>query len=141
MHHYQYVLKGKSLKSISDCVINARAIVSTTPITYLGFVCARTGRILESNHPLYGRKIGAKIFVYPRAVGSTVAPYVMLNLKKYGCAPAAIINRESDSGTVSGASIAKIPLVYKLNKDPLEYITNDMRITIKIKGGRAEVII
>ncbi len=134
-------LEGKALRSMGDMRIEGEAIVTSQPITLLGFVDAVTGKIVEEGHELYGQSIAGKVFVFPKGVGSTVGPYVLLNLKKNNQAPLVVINRESDQGTISGCSVAKIPMVYRLDRDPTEVIQTGDHVVIEIKDGHAEVYI
>ncbi len=67
---------------MGEMIIEGEAVVTSQPITLLGFVDPTTGKIVEEGHELYGQSISGKIFVFPKGVGSTVGPYVLLNLKK-----------------------------------------------------------
>ena len=133
------ILKGLGLRSLQNISIEGEALVTKLPITFLGFVDKQTGEFVEKEHELYGKSIKNKIFVFPRGIGSTVAPYVLINLKRNNVAPLAIINRESDSGTVAGASASRIPMVYRLDGDPVELIKNGQKIKIKIENGKATI--
>lgn len=133
------ILKGLGLRSLQNITIEGEALVTKSPITFLGFVNKETGEIVEKEHELFGQSIKNKIFVFPRGIGSTVAPYVLINLKRNNVAPLAIINRESDSGTVAGASACRVPMVYRLDKDPLEIIKNGQKLKLTIKDGNATI--
>ena len=133
------ILKGLGLRSLQNITIEGEALVTTSPITFLGFVDKETGEIVEKEHELFGKSIKDKIFVFPRGIGSTVAPYVLINLKRNGAAPSAIINRESDSGTVAGASASRIPMVYRLDGDPTTIIKNGQKLKITIENGQAQI--
>lgn len=132
------VLKGKSLRSTKDTIITGEAIVTSQPITLLGFVDL-TGKVVEEGHELNNMEIKDKIFIFPKGVGSTVGPYVLINLMKNGNAPKAIINRESDQGTISGCSMAGIPMVYNLDSDPITSIATGEILRISINKGVATV--
>ncbi len=135
------IFEGKAIRSIGSIEIEGEAIVTKSPITLLGFVDPETGKITEKKHDLNGKSIRDMIFVFPRGVGSTVGPYVLINLVKNGMGPKAIINRESDQGTVSGCSVAKIPMVYGFEEDPTEFIKSGDKISIKIEDGKSVVTI
>lgn len=134
-------LKGKAIRSIGRVEIEGEAIVTKNPITLLGFVDPKTGTITEDGHDLNGEVITDKIFIFPRGIGSTVGPYVLINLVKNELGPKAIINRESDQGTVSGCSVAKIPMVYGLEEDPTEVIKSGDMLKIVINDGKSIVTI
>ena len=133
------ILKGLGLRSLQNITLEGEALVTSSPITFLGFINKETGEIVEKEHELYGQTIKDKIFVFPRGIGSTVAPYVLINLKRNNAAPLAIINRESDSGTVAGASASRIPMVYRLNADPVKTIKNGQKLRMKIENGNATI--
>lgn len=131
---------GKAIRSIGSVDIEGVAIVTSTPITLLGFVDAKTGKVTEEKHDLNGKSITGKIFVFPRGVGSTVGPYVLLNLVRNEMGPLAIINRESDQGTVSGCSVAKIPMAYGFDEDPTEFIKTGDKLKLVINDGKSTII-
>ena len=131
-------LTGKSLPSTNDQNLKGKAIVSKTSITFLGFINYE-GTIVDKTHELFNQGISNRVFIFPKGIGSTVGPYVLLNLKKNKKAPLAIINRESDQGTISGCSIAKIPLIYEVDKDPTSAIKNNDYLDIKIKDKIATI--
>ncbi|MCP8323946.1 MAG: DUF126 domain-containing protein [Candidatus Methylarchaceae archaeon HK02M2] len=87
------------------------ALISPSPISFLGGVNPGDGRIIDRSNELYGMSIYKKVLIFPHSIGSSVGAYVIYKLKKNDKAPSAIINRRSDMITVSGCALAKIPLV------------------------------
>ena len=134
-------LHGKGLMSLGKMRVEGEAVVTTEPITFLGFLDSETGQVTKKGSELDGVSIAGKVFVFPRGVGSTVGPYVLVNLARNGLAPTAMINRESDSGTVAGASVAGIPLVYRLEEDPITFIRTGDHVIISLNNGDAEVTV
>ena len=88
-----------------------QALVSPAPIGFLGGVDPDTGIVLEPGHPLQGQSVAGKVLVFPTGKGSTVGSYTILRLKRNACAPAAIINSESEAIVAVGAIISDIPMV------------------------------
>ncbi|MCY3410277.1 MAG: DUF126 domain-containing protein [Candidatus Heimdallarchaeota archaeon] len=127
--------KGKALRTDDRVEIEGETIVTKNPITLLGFVDAESGKVTQEKHDLNGKVITDKIFVFPRGIGSTVGPYVLLNLVKNGLGPKAIINRESDQGTVSGCSVAKIPMAYGFEEDPTEFLKTGDKVKLVLENG------
>ena len=125
-----------ALRSFGETTVEGEAVVTDTPITLLGFVDHTNGKVVEKSHPLNGQIIKDKIFVFPKGVGSTVGPYVLLNLREYNNTPLAIINRESDQGTVSGCSVARIPLAYKVD---ISKIQSGNWVKVELKNGIAKI--
>ena len=109
------ILKGRS---ISRGIGKGKVLLSKDAISFLGGVDPKTGVVVEKGHSLEGKCISGTVLVFPRGKGSTVGSYVMLQLKKNGVAPAAIINAEAEPIIAVGAIISCIPMVDKLEKDP-----------------------
>jgi predicted aconitase with swiveling domain len=100
-------------------------------------VDATTGKIVEESHELNGQSITDKIFVFPKGIGSTVGPYTLINLVKNHKGPLAIINRESDQGTVAGCSVARIPMIYGFEIDPTTEIHTGDKLRISGENGKS----
>jgi len=105
-------MKGRM---ISPGKAKGKAIVSSEPIGFYGNVDIKTGKVIEKGHPLEGKKITDRILVFPCGKGSTVGSYVIYGLKKNGSAPAGIINKETETIVATGAILAGIPCVDKID--------------------------
>jgi hypothetical protein len=108
---------GRGLPSQGDFTVTGPAFVTDRPITFLGFVNRETGVVEEPGHPAHGRSLAGTIALFPRATGSTVAPYVLLELYYRGKAPLAIVNTEIDQQSAPACSLEGIP--YAFDFDPL----------------------
>ena len=91
------------------------ALVSTTPIGFLGGVDPDTGVVIEAGHPLEGKCIAGRVLVFPTGKGSTVGSYTLYRLARNGLAPAAIVNAEADPVVAVGAIIANVPMVDRID--------------------------
>ncbi len=91
------------------------ALVTSMPISFYGGVDPNTGEVLEKGHELQGVSIKGKILVFPQGKGSTVGSYTLYRLKKNGVAPAAMINKETETIVAVGAIISEIPFVDKID--------------------------
>jgi predicted aconitase with swiveling domain len=91
------------------------ALVTNMPISFYGGVEPTTGVILEKGHELEGQSIKDKILVFPQGKGSTVGSYTLYRMKKNGTAPAAMINKETETIVAVGAIISEIPFVDKVD--------------------------
>jgi predicted aconitase with swiveling domain len=98
-------------RSINPGKAEGVALVSPEPIGFFGGVDPKTGQVIEKGHPLEGQNVKGRILVFPTGKGSTVGPYVIYGLKKYGNAPAAIINKQTETIVSTGAIISDIPCV------------------------------
>lgn len=116
------------------------ALVSTDPVSFYGGVDPVTGCVTEPGHCCCGKNITGKVFIFPTGKGSTVGSYVLYRMKKLGTAPAAIINIETEAIIATGCVISDIPLVHKLNKNPLEIISDRDKILVKADEGIIKII-
>jgi uncharacterized protein len=125
-------IKGRS---ISRGTGKGIALVSKDAISFLGGIDPKTGMVVEAGHAIAGKCIAGKVLIFPRGKGSTVGSYVMLQLKKNGVAPAAIINAEAEPIIAVGAIISKIPMVDKLEKGALFALKDGMEIVVDGEKG------
>jgi predicted aconitase with swiveling domain len=93
----------------------AEALVTSMPISFYGGVDPNTGVIIVKGHELQGVSIKGKVLVFPQGKGSTVGSYTLYRLKKNGVAPAAMINKETETIVAVGAIISEIPFVDKVD--------------------------
>ncbi|USH00351.1 DUF126 domain-containing protein [Thermococcus argininiproducens] len=91
------------------------ALVSKKPLSFLGGVDPKTGIIKDVESDIRGESVKNRILVFPRGKGSTVGSYVIYQLKKNGVAPRAIIVEEAETIVATGAIIAEIPMVDKID--------------------------
>ena len=110
-------MKGRT---ISPGKAKGEALVSKEPIGFYGNIDPKTGIIIEEGNPLKGEKITDKILVFPCGKGSTVGSYVIYGLKKNGVAPVGIINAETETIVATGAILAGIPCVDKIDIDKIK---------------------
>ena len=113
-----------------------KAMVSAEPISFLGGVDPKTGIVQERGHPLEGKSVADKILVFPHGKGSTVGSYVMLEMKKNGVAPAAIVNLEAETIIAVGAIISEIPMLDKPEGNVLELLKDGMDVTVDANSGK-----
>jgi len=124
---------------ISKGIAMGEAIVSKKKFSFLGDVDVDTGVVVAKDSDIYGESIAGKIFVFPAGRGSTVGTYVLLRMKKRGTAPKAIINVETEPIIAVGAIIADIPLIDRLETDPLETIKTGDVVEVNAIEGWVEV--
>jgi predicted aconitase with swiveling domain len=131
---------GRGLVSQGDFSVTAEAFVTDTPITFLGFVNRETGVIEEEGHPANGQSLAGKIAIFPKGSGSSVAPYVLLELFYRGKAPLAIINTEIDQQTVPACSLEGIPYAYGFNADVTQIIRSGDRVELVRRGDEVTIL-
>ena len=67
--------------------------------------------------------------------GSTVAPYVLLELYYRGNAPIAIVNTEIDQQSAPACSLEGIPYAYGFDQDIIANIQNGEKVKLSRKNG------
>ncbi len=116
------------------------ALVSADPVSFYGGVDPETGVVVEPGHAVEGECITGKVFVFPTGKGSTVGSYVIYRMSKLGTAPAALVNSETEAIIATGCVISGIPLVDKLDRDPLlEFKSGDL-VKVSADEGVVEVV-
>ncbi len=126
-------------RTISRGCAEGQVLITRDPISFLGNVDPKTGKVVDANHELFGQSIKDKVLVFPHGKGSTVGSYVIYQLFKNGAAPAAMINLESEPIVAVGAIISAIPLVDRLENDPYSFLSNGMFIKVNSSEGYVEV--
>ena len=121
---------------ISPGKAKGEAIVSTEPIGFYGGIDINTGTVIEKGHPLEGKSVKDKILVFPCGKGSTVGSYVIYGIKKNNVAPAAIINKETETIVATGVILAGIPCVDNID---IEKISTGNIVTVDADKGTVEI--
>jgi predicted aconitase with swiveling domain len=131
------ILYGRKVKGGTA---EGETLVSTEPVSFYGGVDPISGCVIEPGHCCCGENISGKVFVFPTGKGSTVGSYVIYRMKKLGTAPVAIINVETETILATGCVISDIPLVDKLNRDPIKVIKNGMYVRVNADDGFVEIV-
>jgi predicted aconitase with swiveling domain len=126
-------------RRVSKGTAEGEVLVSKEPLSFLGGVDPKTGIVTEKGHSIEGKTISDKILIFPKGKGSTVGAYVIYQLKKEGKSPAAIINLKADVMVASGAIIAGIPMIHRLEEDPLS-LKEGTWVYVNANKGYIEVL-
>jgi len=124
------VAKGKA---------QGEALVSQSPIAFFGGVNPETGLIVEQGHELEGVSVSSRILIFPVGKGSTGGSYQLYELAYNKKAPKAIINLRADTVVTIGAIISGIPMVDRLEKNPLEVIQTGDLVEVDADQGMIKV--
>lgn len=87
-----------------------RLMVLDEAFSFLGGVDPKTG-LLTVASGREGESIEGRILVFPHGKGSTVGSYTLMELKKNGHLPAAIINSQAETIVATGAVMAGVPMI------------------------------
>ncbi len=124
-----------NVRTIVDGEVEGEALVSSSPISFLGGVDAKTGKITDPENNLFGESIKDKIFVFPEGQGSTVGSYVIYGLSINDVAPLAMIANQAETIVIAGAVLAEIPLVDQPDENIIESIKSGDIINIDTSKG------
>ena len=132
----EIILKGHK---IAGGKAQGEALVCQSPLSFMGGVNPQTGLVVERGHELEGISICDKILVFPTGKGSTVGSYQLYELTIEKKAPKAIINVRADSIVAIGAILGNIPMVDRLDQNPLEVIGTGDPVEVDADQGIVRV--
>ncbi|HEY3419893.1 MAG TPA: DUF126 domain-containing protein [Methanomassiliicoccales archaeon] len=104
-------MKGRSISAGEG---EGKAVILTEAFSFLGGVDSKTGELTVATGKA-GTSISRKVFIFPKGRGSTVGSYTILDLKKHGNQPSAIINEKAETIVATGAVMAGVPMVDSLD--------------------------
>lgn len=114
------------------------ALVSRTPLSFLGDIDIRTGRVVGQSSDLAGRTIGGVVLVVPATRGSAGAWRFIYQLNRHGTHPAAILTEDlPDPSVVQGAIMSGIPVVAGVARRMLDEI--DDGACLRVCGEKARI--
>ena len=116
------------------------ALVTRTPFSFGGEMDPSTGKVSTPGHELEGQSLADKVFVFPTGKGSSGGPIIAWLAKKAGNAPKAMICIEAEPIIALCAITADIPMIHKLDRNPLEIISTGDRVRVSGADGTVEII-
>lgn len=134
-----FCAQGRGLPSQGDYTVQGEAFVSEAPITFLGFVNRETGVVEEPGHPRDGESMAQKIAIFPKGSGSSVAPYVILELIYRGKGPLAVLNTHIDQHSAPACSLEGIPYAFDFDADLIGHINHGDRVELKRNGDMVSI--
>lgn len=111
-------IKGHTIKE--GCV-EGEALVLTMPFSFLGDFDLTSGDI-NGLHDQAGLNISDKILVFPSGRGSTTGALIGFYAGFFGTGPKGMICREAEPVIVINAVMNDIPMMDRLEMDPMEAI-------------------
>jgi predicted aconitase with swiveling domain len=111
------------------------ALVAREPISFLGDIDIRSGKIVGSLPSVRGKCVARKVLVFPASIGSAGAWRFLYQLYRHGTHPVALVCRElPDPSVVQGAILAGIPIVCEPEADVLALIADGDRVEVDGSG-------
>ena len=121
-----------------------RLLVLRQPISFWGGVDPLTGAIMDPRHPRHGTRLGGRVLVMERTIGSSSSSAVMLELLRNRVAPAAIVVGRPDAILVLGILVAQelgystIPVV-RLDRRDIARLAEADGARATIAGGTLRI--
>jgi predicted aconitase with swiveling domain/8-oxo-dGTP pyrophosphatase MutT (NUDIX family) len=127
-------VKGRRIKAGFG---RGKALVSTVPLSFLGGVDPATGKVLDPESEAAGESVSGTVLCFPYGKGSTVGSYSMYQLKLNGEGPAAIVNWSAEPIVATGAIMAEIPMVDRVD---VALFRKDDDIIVDASEGTVEIV-
>ena len=117
------------------------ALVSGTPISFLGDLDIRSGQVIGSLSDLCGRSIAGRILIVPSTRGSAGAWRFIYQLKQHGTHPLAILTDElPDPSVVQGAILSGIPVVAGVASALSDAVSDNSILCVDGEAGTVEIV-
>ena len=99
----------------------------------------RTGVFSRETHELYGVSLVGKVCVFNTAKGGVATAWALLDMRAQGTAPLAIIFQVANPIMAQGAALADLPLMDRLDPDPLATIESGDWLIVDPPAGEIRV--
>lgn len=119
--------------------VEAEAIVSAQGFNARYDMDRLNGLFSRPEHDLFGRSFVGKVFVFATPKGGIATSWALLDLRQRGLAPAALICRRANPVVVQGAVLAELPLLDRLDLDPVSEIRSGDLVRIDPQAGEVSV--
>jgi len=129
-------LKGHT---VSPGKAEGEAVVLRVPFSFLGELDPATGKIASPLNEQFGQDLRGKVLVTPTGKGSSMGPVISWYAMKAGNNPAAVICLQAEAILASATITAGIPMVDKLDKNPLEVIKSGDYVKVDATAGIVEI--
>ena len=130
------VIKGRR---VSSGRAEGIALVTNERLGFNYGVDPSTGIVVERGHELEGKSIKDVILVFPAGKGSTGGSFLIYQLSRRGTGPKAIVNVRTETIVAVGAVMGSIPVVDRLDRNPIEVIKNGDRVEVDGDSGIVRV--
>lgn len=118
---------------------SGEALVTSAPLSFWGGYDFRTGRIIDTHHPLVGVTAAGRILAVPFTKGSSTTTAVLLEAVRAATAPAAILTTGADAffalaSIVAGEMYGKSFPVVALAPDDFARLHTGDHLSIEADG-------
>jgi len=129
-------IKGHTIKE--GCV-EGEALVMTMAFSFLGDFDLTTGKVSDL-HAQAGTIISNKILVFPAGRGSTTGALIGFYAGLFNTGPKGMICREAEPVIAINAVMNNIPMMDRLEMDPMEHIRTGDWVTLDASNRVVTVV-
>ena len=129
------ILKGRRSWGKAE----GEALVTDECISWFGDINIETGEVIRKRMKICGEKTAGKILVFPGMKGGTFSAFRIIHAKENNVAPAAIINKVTNFVILSAAHLINLPIIDRLDKDPLKTIQSGDWVEVDGEKGIVKV--
>jgi predicted aconitase with swiveling domain len=135
-------MEEKKLKGhrISKGRAEGEALVSHRPISFGAGIDPATGIVTDEESDIRGTGISGKILIFPLGKGSSMGSYRLYEMARNNVAPKGIINLRGEPVIVSGAIFSNIPMMDRLDGNPLELIKTGDHVILNANEETVTII-
>jgi phosphomecalonate degydratase small subunit len=100
----------------------------------------RRGVFSRPSHDLFGQRYVERILVFTTAKGGVATSWALHDLRAKGLAPAGLIFCQANPIVVQGAVFAGLPILHRLEPDPVESLRTGDWLRLDPAQGTVEVL-
>jgi uncharacterized protein len=115
------------------------AVVSHTAFSFTGDLDPNSGKFTVPGHPLEGKRLADKVFVFTTGHGSSFGPIRAYQAKRAGNAPVAMVCIRAEPILALSVITADIPTVDNLDRNPLDVIKTGDYVKVDATRGIIEI--
>jgi uncharacterized protein len=119
--------------------VSGEALVSRHGFSARYDVDRESGTFSREAHDLYGHSLVGKILICDTAKGGIATSWMLLDMVTRGVAPLAILFRTTNPVMVQGAVLAGLPMLHRLELDPIDSVRTGDRLEVDPAAGTVRV--
>jgi predicted aconitase with swiveling domain len=119
--------------------VEGEALVSQQGFSARYDLNRKIGVFSRETHDLYGQSIVGKILVHTTGKGGVATAWAFLDMQAHGTAPLGIIFQLANPIMAQGAALADLPLMDRLDPDPLAVIDSGDWLIVDPPAGEVRV--
>jgi phosphomecalonate degydratase small subunit len=121
-------------------IVEGEALVSRQGFNARYDMDRRRGVFSRPEHDLFGQPFAGRILVFTTAKGGVATSWALHDLRAKGLAPAGLLFQQANPIVVQGAVFAELPILHRLEPDPVETLHNGDWLRIDPERGLVEVL-